>query len=218
MGSETRLRTAFCVSGHGSLFRAAVARCDEIGIEPVLLILETKSAGDLDDFARTRGIAVMRLDPLDRAAFDAAVTKALLDEQPDLTALTFDRILPAATVEALQYRIINVHPALLPAFAGTRGIERTLAAGVKVGGATIHEVIAEVDAGPIIAQAAVEVLPDDDVVSYGRRLYARLEPMFLQVLRWFAEGRVEHDAAGRVVVRGARYDSLPVVPALEPFA
>ena len=213
-----RLRTAFCVSGQGSLFRAAAVRCDEIGIEPVLLILETKSAGDLDDFARMRGIAVMRLDPGDRAAFDAAVTKALVDERPDLVALTFDRILPAEAVQALPHRIINVHPALLPAFAGTRGIERTLAAGVKIGGATIHEVIAEVDAGPIVAQAAVEVFPDDDAASYGRRLYARLEPMFLEVLRWYAEGRVEHDAGGRAVVRGARYDSLPIVPAPERFA
>lgn len=213
-----RLRTAFCVSGQGSLFRAAAVRCDESGIEPVLLILETKSAGDLDDFARTRGIAVMRLDPRDRAAFDAAVTKALVDERPDLVALTFDRILPADAVQALPHRIINVHPALLPAFAGTRGIERTLAAGVKIGGATIHEVIEEVDAGPIIAQAAVEILPEDDVDSYGRRMYSRLEPMFLEVLRWYAEGRVEHAAAGRIIVRGARYDSLPIVPAPERFA
>lgn len=212
------LRMAFCVSGHGSLFRAAATRAEELGIEPALLILETKSAGDLDDFARTRGIAVMRLDPRDRASFDAAVTKALIDEQPGLVALTFDRILPAVAVEALAHRIINVHPALLPAFAGMRGIERTLASGVKIGGATIHEVIAEVDAGPIVAQAAVEILPDDDAASYGRRMYARLEPMFLRVLRWYAEGRVEHDTAGRVFVRGARYDALPIVPAPEPPA
>jgi phosphoribosylglycinamide formyltransferase-1 len=175
------LRAAFCVSGYGSLFRAAVRERDRTGVDPALLVLETKSAPDLDDFAAANGIVSVRLDPRDRAAFDAALTE------------------------------------LLPAFAGTRGIERTIESGVRIGGATIHEVIDAVDAGPIIAQAAVGVRAGDTPRSYGARLYEQLEPMFLQVLRWYADGRAERDAAGRIVIRDARYDAPPVVPALEHF-
>jgi phosphoribosylglycinamide formyltransferase-1 len=209
------MRAGFCVSGQGSLFRAAVRRRAETGAEPALLVLETKSAADLDDFAAANGIPAVRLDPRDRAAFDRSLTAALVEAKLDLVALTFDRIIPASLV-AVQ-RMINVHPSLLPAFAGNRGIERTLESGVRVGGATIHEVVEAVDAGPIVAQAAVEITPSDTVESYGARLYALLEPMFLQVLRWYAEGRVTHDERGRVTVHGARYDTLPVVPALERF-
>lgn len=210
-------RTGFCVSGNGSLFRAALRRREDVRIQPALLILETKSASDLDDLAATSGMAVVRLDPRDRAAFDEELTERLIAADLDLVALTFDRILPARAVAALSPRLINVHPALLPAFAGMRGIERTVASAVRIGGATVHEVVEAVDAGPIIAQAAVEVMVGDTPGTYGARMYSRLEPMFLQVLRWYADGRVEHDHRGQVVIRQARYDSLPIVPALEHF-
>lgn len=211
------LRAAFCVSGYGSLFRAAVRERERTGVEPALLLLETKSAADLDGFAASNGIASVRLDPRERALFDAALTRVLIKAEVDLIALTFDRILPPALVAAYPGKIVNVHPALLPAFAGMRGIERTLESGVRIGGATIHEVIDAVDAGPIVAQAAVQIQPDDTAQSYGAHLYRLLEPMFLQVLRWYADGRATHDAAGRVIVRDARYDAPPVVPALEHF-
>jgi phosphoribosylglycinamide formyltransferase-1 len=212
------MRAGFCVSGHGSLFRAAVRRRGETDAEPALLVLETKAAADLDDFAAANGVPAVRLDPRDRAAFDRGLTSALVDAKLDLVALTFDRILPPPLVAAYTRRIVNVHPSLLPAFAGNRGIERTLEWGVRIGGATIHEVVDAVDAGPIVAQAAVEIASDDTAQTYGARLYALLEPMFLQVLRWYAEGRVVGDEHGRLSVRGARYDALPVVPALERFA
>jgi phosphoribosylglycinamide formyltransferase-1 len=212
------LRAAFCVSGHGSLFRAAVRERDRTGVDPALLVLETKSAADLDGFAASNGIPAVRLDPRDRDAFEAALTGRLIEAEVGLIALTFDRILPPPLVAAYPQKIINVHPALLPAFIGMRAIERTLASGVRIGGATIHEVIDAVDAGPILAQAALDVRPEDDAQSYGARMYRLLEPMFLQVLRWYSEGRVTHDARGQVVIRDARYDAAPIVPALEHFA
>jgi phosphoribosylglycinamide formyltransferase 1 len=203
------VRAAFCVSGRGSLFRAAVAKRD---VEPVLLVTEMKSAPDLDDFAREHGVPQVRLNPIPRDLFNDDLTRVLVEANVDLIALTFDRILPAELVRHYAGRIINVHPALLPAFAGMRGIERTLESGARFGGATIHEVIEAVDAGPIIAQAVVATIPGEPGEDYGRRMYALLEPMFLDVLRWYAEGRVEHDPAGRVVVRGATYGTLPVSP------
>lgn len=211
------LRTGFCVSGNGSLFRAAVRRRAETGIEPLLAVLEAKASADLEPFCSEHAVRVVRLDPADRPRFDAELTSTLIDADLELIALTFDRVLPSPLVRHYRRRIINVHPSLLPAFIGMNALNRALEAGVRIGGVTIHEVVDEVDAGPIVAQAALATIPGESSGSYGKRMYALLEPMFLQVLRWFAEGRVEHDAGGRPVVRDARYGQLPIAPALEAF-
>ena len=212
------MKAGFCVSGNGSLFRSAVVQRELLSIEPRLVVVETKAAADLELFSSANGVRCVRLDPVDRPAFDRELTRTLIEAELDLIALTFDRVLPPDLVCHYAGRIINVHPALLPAFAGMRGIERTLASGSRIGGATVHEVIDAVDAGPIIAQLAITVLVEDTVQSYGARMYKLLEPMFLQVLRWYAEGRVRHDESGRIIVRDACYDALPIVPALERFS
>ncbi len=208
------MRMAFCVSGGGALFRAAVSNAQELAIEPVLLITERKASTALTEFARQHGITEVRLDPAPREEFDRRLTQVLTEADPDLTALTFDRILPPPLVAAFAGRIINVHPALLPSFPGTRAIERLMDSGARFGGATIHEVVDEVDVGPIVAQAVLATIPDESLESYGRRMYALLEGMFLDVLRWYAQGAVGHDASGRVVIQGARYGTLPVSPSM----
>ncbi|HEX9985179.1 MAG TPA: formyltransferase family protein [Thermoanaerobaculia bacterium] len=205
-------RVGFCVSGNGLLFRAAVTRATELGIVPSLLIARPKAAADLEAFCETHGVPMTRLPILTREAFDAQLTDLCLGSPLDLLALTFDRIIPPAVVAHYARRMINVHPSLLPAFPGTNGLVDTLASGARFGGATIHEVVDAVDAGPIVAQAVVPTIPGESPEEFGRRMYALLEPMFLQVLRWYAERRVEHDSDGRVVVRGARYGVLPVSP------
>jgi phosphoribosylglycinamide formyltransferase-1 len=209
------VKVGFCVSGRGSLFRAAVSQAERIGIEPSILVTENTASPDLDAFAREHGVAHVRLEHQPRDASDRELVRVLLGSQLDLIALTFDRILPTDLVHAYERRIINVHPALLPAFAGMRGIERTLESGARFGGATVHEVIDAVDAGPIVAQAVVPTMPGESQHEYGGRMYALLEPMFLAVLRWYTEGRIEHDAAGQVIVRGAKYGVLPVSPIVE---
>jgi phosphoribosylglycinamide formyltransferase-1 len=211
------VKAGFCVSGQGSLFRAAVANRQALSIDSALLAIETKAAADLDAFASRNGVHCVRLDPADRPAFDRDMTALLIDAALDLLVLTFDRVLPPSLVQHYAGRIINVHPALLPAFAGMHGMRRTLASGARFGGATIHEVVDEVDAGPIVVQAVVATVPGEAATEYGRRVYELLEPMYLQAIGWYAEGRVEHDAEGRVVIRGARYGALPVSPALERF-
>jgi phosphoribosylglycinamide formyltransferase-1 len=211
------VRVGFCVSGNGSLFRAAVAHRDALSIEHGLLVAETKAAEDLNVVSSVNGFRCVRLDVANRAAFDRDLTRVLIDADLDLIALTFDRVLPSDVVRRYAGRVINVHPALLPAFRGLHGMERTLASGVRFGGATIHDVVEEVDAGAIIAQAVVVTEPEETLAEYGRRLYELLEPMFLQVIDWFAEGRVERSAAGGIVIRGARYGTFPVAPALERF-
>jgi phosphoribosylglycinamide formyltransferase-1 len=132
-----------------------------------------------------------------------------------LVALTFDRLLQATLVERFRGRIINVHPSLLPAFSGSRGLERTVASGSRFAGATIHVVTSELDAGPIIAQCVLAKGADESSASVGGRLYLHLRPMFLQVLCWFAEGRVYFRPDGQVRVAGGSYETLPVSPAIE---
>ncbi len=214
--SDGGVRAGFCVSGNGSLFRAAVARREELSIEPRLLVAKTKAEGDLEMFASRNGLRCVRLDPADRPAFDRELTRVLIEAELDLVVLTFDRVLPPEVVRHYAGRVINVHPALLPAFPGMHGMRRTLASGARFGGATIHEVVDEVDAGAIIAQAVVATVPEETLAEYGRRVYEVLEPMFLQVIAWYAEGRVERSGE-RIVIRDARYGTLPVSPALERF-
>lgn len=211
------MRLGFCVSGNGLLFRAVVARREQLGITPALLVARPAAAADLEEFCATHDVPMVRLPKLSREDLAERLTSVCCDAALDLLALTFDRILPPALVRHYARRIINVHPSLLPAFRGMDGMGDALAAGVRVAGATIHEVVDEVDAGPIVAQAVVPVAPGEPREAVGRRMYALLEPMFLQVVRWYAEGRIDHDQEGRVVVRGARYGSLPIVPALEVF-
>jgi phosphoribosylglycinamide formyltransferase 1 len=211
------VKAGFCVSGNGSLFRAAVAHRDALSIDPRLVIIETKASRDLEEFCSGNGLRCVRLDPTDRPVFDRELTRILIEAELDLVALTFDRVLPPEAVRHYSGRMINVHPALLPAFQGMRGMERTLASGARFGGATVHDVVEEVDAGAIVAQAVVATVPEETLAAYGRRVYELLEPMFLQVIRWYAEGRVERDGSGRIVIRDARYGTFPISPALEHF-
>jgi phosphoribosylglycinamide formyltransferase-1 len=211
------VNVGFCVSGHGSLVRSAIVNRKALSIDNALLAMETKAASDLDVFAAAHGVRSARLDVTDRPVFDSKLTALLIDAALDLIVLTFDRVLPPPLVRHYSGRIINVHPALLPAFAGLHGMRRTLVSGARFGGATIHEVVEEVDAGPVIAQAVVGTLPGEPQTDYGRRVYELLEPMFLQVIAWYSEGRVERDSEGRIIIRGARYGTLPISPALERF-
>ncbi len=190
---------------------------DTLPIEPCLLIAEAKAADHLESVASQNSFRCVRLDPTDRPAFDRDITRILIDAELDLIVLTFDRLLPREVVHHYAGRIINVHPALLPAFRGLHGMERTLASGVRFGGATIHDVVEEADTGAIIAQAVVATVPEETLAEYGRRVYQLLEPMFLQVISWYVEQRFERRAGGEIVIRGARYGTMPVAPALERF-
>ena len=118
----------------------------------------------------------------------------------------FAAILEPVVVDAFEGRILNIHPSLLPAFAGTVAPEpqaAALRAGVKLAGCTVHVVTNEVDAGPIVAQAAVPVLPDDTVESLAARILVEEHRLYPAVLQWFAEGRVTiEDGIARVSPAG----------------
>jgi phosphoribosylglycinamide formyltransferase-1 len=129
-----------------------------------------------------------------RSAHQAAIRDALLEAEAGLVALAgFAAILDPLVVDAFAGRILNIHPSLLPAFAGSVAPgpqAAALRAGVKLAGCSVHVVTNELDAGPIVAQAAVPVLPDDTVESLSARILVEEHRLYPEVLQWFADGRV----------------------------
>lgn len=158
--------------------------------------------------ARQAGIEPVPLDheAFDgREPFDAALAEAIEAAEPGLIVLAgFMRILTDEFVERFQGRMINLHPSLLPAYRGLHTYERCLADGVTEHGTSVHFVTAELDGGPVIAQAPVTVRPDETPESLRQRVQAREHVLLPEVVRWFAAGRVSLDD-GRV-----RFDGEPL--------
>lgn len=211
------MRVGFCVVGGGLLFKAAVLHREQIGFEPAILIARPKAGADLEEFCQRHSVRMVRLPKMPRDEFDRRLTDLWMETNPDLFSLTFDRIIPPPLLKEFDRRVINMHPSLLPAFPGIDGVRDAIVKGVRLSGSTIHEVVDALDEGPIIAQAVVPMIPGEPREAWGKRMYRLTEPMYMQVLAWYAEGRIEHDETGRVTIRGASYDSLPISPALEGF-
>jgi phosphoribosylglycinamide formyltransferase 1 len=145
-----------------------------------------------------------------RQEFEAAVI-SVLDRFPvDLICLAgFMRLLTPDFLRRFPHRVINIHPALLPSFPGTHGQRDAFNYGVKFSGCTIHFVDEGVDTGPIIMQAVVPVLPDDDEESLKARILAQEHRIYPQVVQFFAEGRVAV-VGKKVIIAGAKTDhALP---------
>ena len=155
-------------------------------------------------FAAERGIAtavVAHRDFASRDAFDAALRQAIDGFAPDAVILAgFMRVLGEDFVTHYHGRLINIHPSLLPAFAGLHTHRRALAEGVRVHGATVHFVTPTLDSGPIIVQAAVPVLADDDEDRLAARVLVQEHRIFPQALRWWAADRMRLGDDGRVQV------------------
>src|SRR6185369_17214207 len=160
-----RKRVAVLISGRGSNMAALIesAKDKTYPAEIVAVLSNRPDAGGLM-VARANGIATEVVDHSafgkDRAAFERALQAVLEKHRIDIVCLAgFMRLLSADFVKHWRHRILNIHPALLPAFKGLDTHRRALAAGAKVHGATVHFVVAEMDSGPIVAQAAVNVRP-----------------------------------------------------------
>ena len=204
------------ISGRGSNMEAIV-RAAIPGARIAAVISNRPQAGGLA-FAARHGIATQVVDHTafaDRAAFDAALAEAIDAHAPELVVLAgFMRVLTDDFVRRYEGRMINIHPSLLPAFTGLHTHRRALEAGVKVHGATVHYVTPELDVGPVIVQAAVPVLPDDDEDELAARVLTQEHRIFPQAVRWIVGDRVRLDA-GRVVVHGAPATGVLLNPALE---
>ena len=189
------------VSGSGTNLQAildaiATGRLDA---RVAVVLSNVPGAGALDR-ARAAGVDVAVVDHkahADRRAFDAAVVEVLRARGVELVVLAgFMRLLTDVLLGAFPMRVVNVHPALLPAFPGVHAQRQALDYGTRVTGCTVHFVDGGTDTGPIIAQAAVPVLEGDDEEALRLRILAREHALLPQVLQWIAEGRVAIEPAG----------------------
>ena len=180
------------ISGRGSNMQAIVQACaaQRWNARVAAVVSNRPDAAGLA-FAATHGIATAVVDNreyAEREAFDAALAQVVDAHAPDLVLLAgFMRILTAAFVQRYAGRLLNIHPSLLPAFTGLHTHRRAIAAGCKASGATVHFVTADLDHGPIVAQAVVPLLPDDSEESLSARVLAREHELYPLAVRWFIE-------------------------------
>ncbi|MBJ3777400.1 phosphoribosylglycinamide formyltransferase [Acuticoccus mangrovi] len=184
---SSKVPVAVVISGRGSNF-VALAEAAEAADYPAEIVAVISDRADAVGLARAaeRGIAthvVLRRDHPTRAAFDDALDAAIRASGAEHVCLAgFMRILGPEMVARWEGRMLNIHPSLLPAFKGLDTHQRALDAGAKFHGASVHLVTAELDDGPIVAQAAVPVMPDDDAESLAARVLAVEHPLYVAAL------------------------------------
>lgn len=211
-------RVAILISGRGSNMEALITAAAQDGYPArIALVISNRPKAAGLRRAAAAGIETEIVDhtlyPNDRQAFERDLQTKLEAYRIDLVCLAgFMRLLSPPFVEKWQGRMLNVHPALLPAFKGLDTHARALEAGVKIHGATVHFVVPEVDAGPILAQAAVPVREDDTVETLAARVLEAEHRIYSAALRILAEGRARL-VQGRCRIEGrADADGVLFVP------
>jgi phosphoribosylglycinamide formyltransferase-1 len=200
-------------SGSGTNLQALIDRAAKNELGPARLVVVGVNVPDCAALARARAAALPTFvidhrDYKQRTAFDQALLAALRSHQVDLLVLAgFMRMLGPELLAAYPQRVVNIHPALLPAFPGVHGQKQAFDYGVKVAGCTVHFGDAGVDTGPVIAQAAVPVHDDDDEEALRARILAEEHRLLPSVVRAIAERRV--------VVEGRRVRVLAAKAAKE---
>ena len=184
-------RVAVLISGRGSNLSALIAAQD-VSYKIILVISNIEGAGGLEK-ARAAGIAteIVPHAGKSREAFDAELDTALRAAGAELVVLAgFMRILSDGFARGWEGRLINIHPSLLPAYRGTKVHERVLAAGESESGASVHFVVPELDAGPVIAQTRVPVRPDDTAQTLSDRVLGVEHKLYPDALKLLANGKV----------------------------
>jgi len=188
-------RVAVLISGRGSNLKALIDACatTDFPAEIALVVSNKADAAGLA-VARDAGIPAVVIPHVDfasREAFDSAIDAGLERARIDIVCEAgFMRIHSDAFVRKWEGKMLNIHPSLLPAFKGIRVHQQALDAGVKISGCTVHFIVAELDSGPIVAQAAVPVLPGDSVESLSARVLVEEHRIYPEALRLLAEGSV----------------------------
>ena len=189
-------RVAILISGRGSNMAALIeaAKATDFPAEIVVVISNRADAGGLDRAAAS-GIptVVIESKPFgkDRAGFEAVLQRALDEHKVELICLGgFMRLFTAEFVQRWYGRMLNIHPSLLPSFPGLDPHGQALRAGVKISGATVHFVIPETDAGPIVMQGAVAVADDDTAETLAERILGIEHRIYPEALRLLASGKV----------------------------
>ena len=184
------------VSGSGTNLQAVIDAVQSGRLRAKIgVVISNVATAKALDRARAAGIHTVVIDHkayASREAFDAAVVESLRANEVDCVVLAgFMRLITPVLLEAFPHRVVNIHPALLPAFPGTHAQAQALAYGVRVTGCTVHLVDVGMDTGPILAQATVPVLDGDDEETLRERILVKEHELLPAVLQWIGDGRVE---------------------------
>ena len=201
----TRVKTAVLISGRGSNLKSLIAasRAPDYPAEIALAISNVEAAAGLE-IAREAGVPVKVISHRgfdSREDFDRAIDAALREAGIQLVCEAgFMRIHSEWFAREWEGRLLNIHPSLLPAFKGIRVHQQALEAGVKITGCTVHFIVPELDSGPIIAQAAVPVLPGDTAETLAARVLEEEHKLYPNALKQVAEGKVKLEMGRAVFV------------------
>jgi phosphoribosylglycinamide formyltransferase-1 len=193
--ADNKLNVGVLISGSGTNLQAIIDRCaaGEINASVVCVISNKATAFGLER-ARNHNIPAIHIDYKqfsDRREYDAALVRTLNNYKVDLVVLAgFMRIVTPTLLDAFPHRVMNIHPALLPAFPGLDAQRQALDYGVKVSGCTVHFVDAGTDTGPIILQSVVPVKEDDTEETLSERIHIEEHKLYPAAIGLFAEGRL----------------------------
>lgn len=208
------------ISGRGSNMEALIAARDagNLPVDIAAVISNRPEAAGLETAAKA-GIVTHYIDHkafAGREAFDGALAECIDGFAPDLVVLAgFMRILTENFVRHYSGRLMNIHPSLLPAFAGLHTHRRALDEGVRIHGCTVHFVTPTLDHGPVVIQAAVPVFDGDDEATLAARVLRQEHRIYPQAVRWFAEGRLSIDG-GRVRLAAAPDEAAASMALIAP--
>jgi phosphoribosylglycinamide formyltransferase-1 len=188
------VRLGILISGRGSNFEAISNQIAQRKLDAeIAIVISNRASAPGLEIARQRGIP-MRVIPsqsLEREAYDRLLIEELRTHEVELVCLAgFMRLLSADFVRAFPNRVLNIHPSLLPAFAGLDAQRQALDHGVKITGCTVHFVDEFLDSGPILVQAAVPVLDDDTVDALSARILKQEHLVYPKAIQYMVDGRV----------------------------
>ncbi|MES9990567.1 MAG: phosphoribosylglycinamide formyltransferase [Candidatus Thiodiazotropha sp.] len=221
MKASSPLPVVVLISGSGTNLQAIIDGADkDLPIEIRAVISNRPHVYGLQR-AEQAGIETAVLDHKqfpDRASYDRALMELIDSYAPDLIALAgFMRILTPGLVRHYAGRMFNIHPSLLPKYTGLHTHQRVLDAGDTLHGATIHFVTEELDGGPLVVQAQVPVMPEDDADTLAARVLQREHKIYPLAIRWFAENRLQLDENGEVRLDDKKLEQPVVFTPQEPI-
>lgn len=218
--SSSKRRVAILISGRGSNMQSLVRAMRTPGFpaEPVVVVSNRPEAAGLT-WAAEHGIPTVAIDHkqfANRMAFEARLHQTLLDHAVDLICNAgFMRLLTGGFVDRWKDRQLNIHPSLLPAFPGLDTHRRAIDSGALITGCTVHFVRLEMDSGPIIAQAAVPIMPGDSDETLAARVLAAEHKLYPMALRLVASGQVHVENETAIFTARVTEAAPMIVPTLE---
>ena len=211
--ASTRFPVVVLVSGHGSNLQVILDKAADLGIQVRAVVSDRPEAQALDR-ARRAGVPALVVAPgahAGREAYDLVLSATVLTHAPGLVVLAgFMRILGPGFVRHFEGRLLNIHPSLLPKYRGLHTHRAALRGGDTRHGCSVHFVTDELDAGAVIAQAVVPVLPGDDEATLRVRVQGAEHVIYPEVIGWFAAGRLGL-REGRAVLDGAPLETPKII-------